>query len=151
MKLHHRARVHAFQALFEAEFGRTDAGLALHRETAPARRAAESDFADQLVQGVRTHREELDAIIRETAPLWPVEQMSLVDLSILRIALYELLFNNAAVPVGAVINEAVELAKRYGSDSSRRLINGILGTVSRSHLVAAAVSQTETEDLSGSL
>ncbi len=80
--------------------------------------AAEADHAARLVAGVQERRAELDAIIRETAPAFPVPQLAVVDRTILRIALYELLFNNAAVPVAAVINDAVELAKTFGSAHS---------------------------------
>ena len=77
---------------------------------------------------------ELDAIIRETARERPLAQMALVDLTVLRIALYELLFNTEAVRASTAVHEAVELAKRYGSDGSRRLVSGVLGTIRRTRL-----------------
>ncbi len=86
------------------------------------------DYAERLVDGVLVHRDELDAVIATTAPAWPIAQLPRVDLNILRLALCELLYS-MEVPVGAVINEAVELAKRYGSDNSGKFINGTLGTV----------------------
>ena len=73
-------------------------------------------------------RAELDEIIVRSAPNWPLDQMSRIDKSILRLAIFEILFDNK-VPLKAAINEAVELAKRFGSDSSSRFINGVLGTV----------------------
>ena len=109
----------------------------------------------------------LDAIIVEAAPAFPIGQIAMVDRTILRIALYEVLFNNAAVPIGAVINDAVELAKTFGSDASRRFVNGVLGTVSRQRLPdlmpkpppnpgtaleeALAAPKAETEEPSGAL
>jgi N utilization substance protein B len=86
------------------------------------------DYAERLVDGVLAHRDELDALIAATAPTWPVAQLPRVDVNILRLALCELLYSED-VPVGAVINEAVELAKRYGSENSGKFINGALGTV----------------------
>ena len=85
-------------------------------------------YAERLVDGVLAHRDELDAVVAQTAPAWPVAQLPRVDLNILRLALCELLYSTE-VPVGAVINEAVELAKRYGSENSGKFINGALGTV----------------------
>ena len=85
-------------------------------------------FARELVEGVLGHRDDLDAIISKSAPKWPVDQMSRVDKSILRLAIFEILFDNK-VPLKAAINEAVELGKRFGSDDSSRFINGVLGTV----------------------
>ncbi len=154
-RLYRRGRVRAFQALFEAEFEQVSAEAALEREGGQRLSAAEGDHAARLVAGVQARRAELDAIIHETAPAFPVPQLAVVDRTILRIALYELLFNNAAVPVAAVINDAVELAKTFGSDSSRRFVNGVLGTVSRARLPASEEaligSAEETEEPSGAL
>jgi N utilization substance protein B len=85
-------------------------------------------YAGDLVDGVLREREELDRIIEESAPSWPIEQMARIDKNILRLAIFEILFDNR-VPLKAAINEAVELGKRFGSDSSSRFINGVLGTV----------------------
>lgn len=85
-------------------------------------------FAGRLVDRVLAHRAALDALIAAIAPQWPVSQLPRVDLNVLRLALCELLYSTD-VPVGAVINEAVELAKRYGSENSGKFINGTLGTV----------------------
>jgi N utilization substance protein B len=68
-------------------------------------------------------------VIVAAAPTWPLSQMARVDKSILRLAIFEVLFNNTKVPPKAAINEAVELAKSFGSDSSSRFVNGVLGTV----------------------
>ena len=85
-------------------------------------------FAGALVEGVLANRDELDSIIVDSAPNWPIEQMSRIDKGILRLAIFEILFDNK-VPLKVAINEAVELGKRFGSDSSSRFINGVLGTV----------------------
>ena len=86
-------------------------------------------FARGLVGGVIAHREEIDRHIRKFAPAWPLEQMPAVDRNILRLAIFEVLLDNS-VPVKVGINEAVELAKTFGSDSSPKFINGVLGSVS---------------------
>jgi N utilization substance protein B len=74
-------------------------------------------------------RAEIDAVIERTAPLWPAEQLAPVDRNILRIAIREFLVDNLT-PVRAAINEAVELAKSFGSDSSPKFVNGVLGSLS---------------------
>lgn len=86
------------------------------------------DFSSSLVEGVLGNSEELDEIIARSAPNWPMDQMSRIDKNILKLAIFEILFDNR-VPLKAAINEAVELAKRFGSDSSSRFINGVLGSV----------------------
>jgi len=85
-------------------------------------------FARSLVSGVLENTEELDLLIEKSAPNWPIDQMSRIDKTILRLAIFEILFDNR-VPMKAAINEAVELGKRFGSDSSSRFINGVLGSV----------------------
>ncbi|MBI2911310.1 MAG: transcription antitermination factor NusB [Chloroflexi bacterium] len=124
-----RARVLAFQALFEHETARHSATDAL--EQLLAHRAAREEtvaFARELVEGTIRHWSEIDAELHCLAPAWPLDQMSRVDKNILRLALYELLFDNRA-PFKVAINEAVELAKTFGSENSARFVNGVLGTV----------------------
>ena len=123
------ARMAALQSLFAADI-RGDRGEAslewLGVEN--SLRAASMDFAQALARGVTNSRCELDQYIQRHAPAWPVDQLALVDRNILRIALYELL-HSPEVPHKTAINEAVELAKVFGSDSSARFINGVLGSV----------------------
>ena len=88
------------------------------------------EFARKLVDGVTASAEELDRVISEHAIGWSLDRISRVDLSILRIALYEILHMDD-VPVGATINEAVKLAKQYGGDHSYSFINGILGSLAK--------------------
>ena len=85
-------------------------------------------FAEMLFRGVVGHRTELDEITQRFAPAWPVNQLAVVDRNILRIALFELLYN-PDTPEKTAINEAVELAKAFGSESSARFVNGVLGSV----------------------
>lgn len=86
-------------------------------------------FSRVLVDGVVINREQLDQNIRDFAPAWPLDQISIIDRNILRLAIYEILHDNQ-IPVKVAINEAVELAKTYGSNNSSRFINGVLGSVS---------------------
>ncbi len=125
-----KARIIAFKALYELDSVGHEAGEILSRlleeTTAPADVTA---FAEELVSGVLDHREEIDEVIRQKAPAWPLEQVAVVDRNILRLAIYEILIDNR-VPVRAAINEAVELAKSFGGESSPKFVNGVLGSVS---------------------
>ena len=85
------------------------------------------EFAQKLLSGVSKNRSGLDNVIRRYAPAWPVNQLSVIDRNILRIALFELLYT-PETPRKTAINEAVELAKVFGSESSARFINGVLGS-----------------------
>lgn len=130
--LRHRIRIATLQILFEVDVTDHALDVVLERrlqdevDIAPG-----SDvFLRRLAFGVWEHRAYLDRIIEEAAPNWPLMQMPGVDKAILRIALFELLIDNAEqTPMKAVINEAVELAKYFGSDNSSRFVNGVLGTV----------------------
>ena len=89
-------------------------------------------FIALLVKGVMDHLPEIDAIIEKAAPQWPIDQIAMVDRNVLRLGLYELLFGNRdEVPPKMAINEAIELAKSFGGDSSGKFVNGVLGTVYR--------------------
>lgn len=151
-KSYRRPRIRAFRALFEAEFGEGEALAALERVLAGTNIAHDQkQYARSLVSGVNQNCDSIDALIKKYAPAWPVEQISAVDRTVLRIALYELLFNNAAVPQGMAINEAVELAKTYGTGTSSRFVNGVLGTVSREHVVTLKQNERETEESHGNI
>ena len=89
-------------------------------------------FLENLVAGVNGRQEELDGVIEKHVQGWALNRLARVDLTILRMAAYELMYM-PEVPVGAAINEAVELAKAYGEDKSSGFINGILGSVAREH------------------
>jgi N utilization substance protein B len=125
-----RSRIVALQALYEADSSGHDPTEALERLIADGELSeAQAEFARSLVAGVIEQRDALDDVIRQAAPQWPVEQLSAVDRNILRLAIHEILIDNGA-PIRAAINEAVELAKSFGSDNSARFINGVLGSVS---------------------
>ena len=90
-------------------------------------RRRSSTYARDLIAGVLRHREEIDREIQQRAPAWPLRQMSAVDRTILRLGLYECRFQHGIVPVKVAINEAIELAKLFGSESLPRFVNGVLG------------------------
>lgn len=89
-----------------------------------------ASYGRQLMEGVTRHKQRIDDIIQSCAPAWPVSQLSHIDRNILRLAIFEILVDNS-VPLKVAINEAVELAKTYSSDSAPRFINGVLGAVSK--------------------
>ncbi|HEY7270495.1 MAG TPA: transcription antitermination factor NusB [Dehalococcoidia bacterium] len=126
----HQARELVLQALYEMDVAGHEPRGALQRlideESLPDTPAA---FARQLLGGVLDHRSEIDVVIEQTAPLWPAEQLAPIDRNVLRLAIREFLIDNLT-PVRAAINEAVELAKAYGSDNSPRFVNGVLGSLS---------------------
>ena len=130
MGLRRKARAIALQVLYEVDSVGHDAEPALARFLADGRLSEENAvFARQLVEGVIGNKEPIDQNIKKFAPAWPLEQMPVVDRNILRLAIFEILLDNS-VPIKVAINEAVELAKLFGSDSSPKFVNGVLGSVS---------------------
>jgi len=132
----HLSRSIALQSLFEKDFDNLDdskIGLIIRRnikEFAPG--LEDLSFTEELVKGVLKNRKKLDKIIEKAAPEWPLNQIAVIDRNVLRIGLYELLFGKKKeVPSKVAINEAIELAKSFGGDSSGKFVNGVLGTVYR--------------------
>jgi N utilization substance protein B len=125
-----KARIIALKALYEMDTvaHQPDDILARLLEEAAASPDVEA-FARELVTGVLAHQAEIDEVIRQKAPAWPLEQVAVVDRNILRLAIFEILLDNM-VPVRAAINEAVELAKAFGGETSPKFVNGVLGAVS---------------------
>jgi len=125
-----QARILALQTLYEADTTGHDAGQTLERLLQETDVTEEVKvFARELVGGAVAERQRLDDVIVQVAPAWPIEQMATIDRNILRLAILEILLNNRT-PVKAAINEAVELAKSFGSDNSAKFVNGVLGSVS---------------------
>lgn len=130
MGIRRQARILALQALFEVDSVAHDAEETLDRLLAEASLLEEGvTFARELMSGVLTNRDKIDKMIQAHAPVWPVAQLAAIDRNILRLAIFEILLNNK-VPVKVAINEAVELAKTFGSENSPKFINGVLGAVS---------------------
>ena len=88
-------------------------------------------YIDQIMDGVLQHEQEIDELVSRFSKDWAIDRIARVDLSILRVAIFEMLYRGQDVPTGAAINEAVELAKRYGGERSYAFINGILGSVAK--------------------
>ncbi len=129
MKARRRARSVVLQCLYEMDYTDHTLDSAFHYRTAEQPLTAKSrGFAYAIGKGVAANSRSLDQIIAELAPEWPIDQIATVDRNILRIAIYELLFGTDTPPKVA-INEAVELAKKFGSDSSPRFVNGVLGSL----------------------
>lgn len=141
-----KARIIALQALYEADCSRhkPDEVIArlLQEKPLPDELAT---FAHNLVKGVLQNKPRIDDIIKKFAPAFPVNQIAAVDRNLLRLAIFEVLFDNK-VPVKVAINEAVELAKRFGSDSSRKFVNGVLGAVVSHYLNTEPEKQTGTQE-----
>jgi len=126
----HKARTIALQALYEVDCGDRKPGPVLERYLAQADLSEENiDFVRGLVEGSLKNRDEIDGNITRFAPAWPVDQIAMIDRNILRLAIFEILFDNK-VPVKVAVSEAVELAKTFGSEKSAKFVNGVLGAVS---------------------
>ncbi len=131
----HLGRVIAFQTLYEQEF-RVDAedkkfnldDVLARNLTRYKGMVEDTDFVINLVKGVNSKADELDAQLQPVAPEWPIDQIARMDRIVLRMGLYELTYLSD-VPTKVVINEAVELAKAFGGDNSSKFINGVLGTI----------------------
>ena len=129
MKPRTRARSVALQALYEIDVSGHQPGSVIQERLEDGDLETELvDFTRQIVLGVAPMFEILDRFIAEHAPEWPLDQVAIVDRNILRIALWEFAVYGKT-PIKVVINEAVELAKTYGSDSSPRFVNGVLGSL----------------------
>ena len=125
-----KARIIALQALFEVDSVAHNPEPTLDRLIEDSGLPDEpASFARELVQEVLINKSSIDSIIQTHAPAWPLSQMAAVDRNILRIAICEIMVERK-VPVKVAINEAIELAKTFGSDTSHKFINGVLGSVS---------------------
>ena len=145
----HLGRIVALQTLYEFEFrtecGDTSVDVAevLGRNLARYETAIDdTEFVDELVRGVLKEQAGIDAKIQPIAPDWPIDQIARIDRNILRIGVYELLNQATIVPPKVAINEAVELAKAFGSDNSSKFVNGVLGTAYRTLVEGATDGST---------
>jgi transcription antitermination protein NusB len=131
MSNRHLSRTIAMQSLFEWDFKerREDIKKIVENNIKEfASGADETNFVFELAQGVANKLPEIDEVITKTAPEWPISQVSFVDRNVLRLGIYELMFLRD-VPPKVAINEAVELAKTFGGESSGKFVNGVLGTL----------------------
>ena len=134
----HLGRIVALQTLYEYEFRTESKDPTADVEEILVRNLNryetaidDKGFVETLVNGVLADQADLDAKIQPIAPDWPIDQIARIDRNILRIGLYELLHQADVIPPKVAINEAVELAKAFGSDNSSKFINGVLGTAYR--------------------
>lgn len=135
MKPRHLARRVALQALFEIDVAAHLPGVVLAarlEDQIPPLPQEAVEFASRLVHGVVLYQTQLDDIIARFAPEWPVDQIAVIDRNVLRIALWEIGVDRT--PIKVAINEAVELAKVFGSDASSRFVNGVLGAAARGEI-----------------
>jgi N utilization substance protein B len=139
MTVRRRAREIALQVLYQLDIGQgvPQEALAVYFENfRPLEKARE--FCQRLIEGVSHHREEIDRLIEENAENWTLKRMAVVDRNILRVATFELM-HCPDIPFKASLNEAIELAKKYGNDDSGAFINGILDKI---HSLTATFPQT---------
>lgn len=136
MATRHLCRSIALQSLYEWDFrkkGKADLKGIIKKnlkDFGPGLKDADTDFVDELINGVLKNKDNIDNIIEKSAPEWPLDQITIIDRNVLRIGIYELLYADPdQVPPKVAINEAIELAKGFGGESSGRFINGVLGTI----------------------
>jgi transcription antitermination protein NusB len=126
----HKARTLAMQALYEIDSAAREPESVVERLLESNKISEENAaFVRELVTGAVKHQKEIDGQVKKFAPAWPLEQMAMVDRNILRLAIFEILYDNK-VPVKVAVSEAIELAKSFGSESSPKFVNGVLGSVS---------------------
>jgi N utilization substance protein B len=133
MSNRHLGRTLALQSLFEWDFyqgGRDIQGVLKHHLDIFAPKFEDQEFTTKLVTGILKNLDALNTMIRKYAPDWPIEQITNVDRNVLRIGIYELKFDKN-IPPKVAINEAIELAKTFGGESSGKFVNGVLGSIYR--------------------
>jgi N utilization substance protein B len=138
----HTSRKLALSSIFSWQFAEPD----LEECVATSKEILESEGIEYdneltkfIVDGVKAHWAEIDKIIEECAPEWPIDKIAKIDLVILRIAIFETIFGKKT-PVKVAIDEAVEIAKEFGNDTSHKFVNGVLGTVVEKYLPEEAIN-----------
>jgi N utilization substance protein B len=129
---HTLSREIAMKRLYAETVGGTDSIEEALEQTERDMSEENKLFSDRLYDGVHAHQTEIDETIEAHAKDWSIQRIAKVDLSILRVAVYELLYETA-IPEGATVNEAVELAKLFGGEKSAGFVNGILGAIAKEH------------------
>jgi N utilization substance protein B len=121
------------QSLYEWEFRpESDLDAIVDRNIEEFKKDVDATYVHKVVNGVREHLDEINALILEAAPEWPLDQVARVDKNALRVAAYEMLYDSEEdVPPRVSINEAIEVAKTFGSESSSKFVNGVLGYIYR--------------------
>ncbi|MFA5074064.1 MAG: transcription antitermination factor NusB [Nitrospirota bacterium] len=127
-----KAREHALQILFQLDVRKTKPSAAILKQFWREYEADDEvkEFAEEIVKGTYKHLDETDALIRQCAKNWSLDRMAVVDRNVLRMAVYEILYR-MDIPTSVTINEAIEIAKKYGTDESGSFVNGILDRAAR--------------------
>ena len=137
-----KARITALQILYEIDCTSHGPEDILTRWLQDNSLSAElHEFIKVLIRGILKNSKEIDKSIHHFAPIFPIEQISVIDRNILRLAIFEMLFDNE-VPAKAAINEAIELAKKFGTEKSPKFINGVLGSIIASNVLVAENRET---------
>jgi N utilization substance protein B len=145
MSNRHLCRALALQSLYEWDFhgGKKDATEILKRNVAEfAPDLDEKDFAERIVSGIEENREHIDELITKFAPDWPLPKITTVDRNVLRIGTFELTYTHE-IPSKVAINEAIELAKTFGGESSGKFVNGVLGAVYRDQVARGVTKDSD--------
>ncbi len=147
MSNRHLARTLAMQSLYQWDFnGKKTAEELLETlkyifsEFAP--QFDDGGFSENILKGIVDHKDEIDLIITKFAPEWPLDQITIVDRNILRIGIFELKFDTS-IPSKVAINEAIEMAKTFGGDSSGRFVNGVLGAIYKKMVEAGEIKEED--------
>ncbi len=154
MASRHLSRSIVMQSLYEWDFSGKEKDLQKIvekniKEFGPG--LEDESFVWQLIAGVTEKLSQLDGIIEKAAPEWPIDQITIIDRNVLRIGLYELLYaKKEEVPPKVAINEAIELAKTFGGESSGKFINGVLGTVYKQIEQESKEEKIEKKETAGS-
>ena len=128
-RVRRESRIIALQTLYEIDCSTHRAEDVLTRLLQEKSLPEEAiEFTQSLVSGTLQNKQNIDNVIQRFAPAFPLEQIAIIDRNILRLAIFEVLFDNK-VPIKVAINEAVELAKSFGSDTTPKFLNGVLGSV----------------------
>ena len=134
MSNRHLARTIALQTLYQWDFKNRNidndkiSQIIQHNLKEFAPKFDDNGFIENLIKGVTKNQIEIDGLITKYAPEWPLEQITMVDRNVLRIGIFEMKFDSE-IPVKVAINEAIELAKTFGGESSGKFVNGVLGTI----------------------
>lgn len=147
MSNRHLARTIAMQTLYEWDFGggkKSVEEIVEHNFHEFAPTFDDKGFVKELIEGVIKYLPTLNDLITRYAPEWPLDQITIIDRNVLRIGAYELKFSEA-VPSKVAINEAIELAKTFGGESSGKFVNGVLGAIYRDMLAKGELKRVDVE------
>jgi len=134
-----KARKAALEILYQREITENSVDLILHHHLYSQEIEPLSEFCLRILRGIAQHQSEIDALIKGSTDHWALERMPLLDRNIIRISIYEMLFEDD-IPHSVSINEAIELAKIYGTSDSSKFVNGVLGKI------ATNMSKKDTKD-----